>query len=164
VDAPGEVASAGTGDDPGPPVILVHVNGDAGVPGSRQLLTRGVRAVLEREGVEEGEVSVTLLPDPEIRELNRRYLGHDRVTDVLSFALNREGEPPLGDLYLGVEEAARQAAEAGVALEEELLRLAVHGTLHLLGWDHPEGEERLGSEMFQLQEALVAALMAEEGP
>ena len=67
----------------------------------------------------------------------------------------------MGDVYLGVEQAARQAAEEGVPLAEELVRLAVHGTLHVLGHDHPEGEERLHSPMFVLQEEIVSALLRE---
>jgi probable rRNA maturation factor len=79
---------------------------------------------------------------------------------VLSFALHDEGEPPLGDVYVGVEQARRQAAEAGVAETEELVRLAVHGTLHVLGWDHPEEPEaRFRSPMWLRQEALVAEVM-----
>ncbi len=59
---------------------------------------------------------------------------------------------------MGVDQARRQAAELGVPLDEELVRLAVHGTLHVLGHDHPEGPGREESPMFALQEALVRAI------
>lgn len=122
-------------------------------------LEAAVRAVLEDGGVEEGEVSLALLDDEAIRELNARHLDHDRPTDVLAFALWEEGEPVVGDVYVGFEQARRQAAEAGVDLDEELVRLAVHGTLHVLGWDHPEeAEARDDSPMYRRQEALVARL------
>lgn len=119
-----------------------------------------VRHVLRAEGVAEGEVSVALVGDDEITALNREWLDHDWATDVISFTLNGPGEPPLGDVYLGVEQAARQAAELGADPGEELLRLAVHGTLHVLGYEHPEGEGRADSEMFRRQEALLRELLS----
>jgi rRNA maturation RNase YbeY len=117
-------------------------------------LERAVVLTLIDAGVADAEISLTLLDDHGIRDLNLRYLGKDRPTDVIAFALGRE--PVLiGDIYLGAEQAARQASELGVPLAEELVRLAVHGTLHVLGHDHPEGEDREASPMFRLQEDLV---------
>jgi probable rRNA maturation factor len=64
---------------------------------------------------------------------------------------------------VGAEQAARQAAELGVPLDEELLRLVIHGTLHVLGYDHPDSdEERAGSPMYRRQEALLTELLAAE--
>ena len=123
------------------------------------LLERAVRHALAVEEVDEGELSVALLDDAAIQALNAAHLGHDSPTDVISFALHDAGEPPLGDVYLGVEQARRQAAEAGVDEAEELVRLAVHGTLHVLGWDHPEDEARLGSPMWARQERIVTEVM-----
>lgn len=125
-------------------------------------LERAVRRTLRSQRVREAEVSLTLLDDAEIRELNRRFLSRDRPTDVLAFALDA-GPGILGDVYLGVEEAGRQASDAGVPLAEELVRLAVHGTLHLLGLEHPSGPEREGSPMFALQEKLVREIRAGAG-
>jgi probable rRNA maturation factor len=119
-----------------------------------------VRHVLRAEGVAEGEISIALVGDGEITALNRQWLDHDWATDVISFNLNGPGEPPLGDVYLGVEQAARQAAELGADPGEELLRLAVHGTLHVLGYEHPEGADRADSEMFRRQEALLREFLA----
>ncbi len=142
--------------------MSVHINsGRWRAP--RERLEEAVRITLVAEGVEAGEVSLTLLKDEEIHELNRRYLGHDWVTDVLSFALHESGEPPLGDLYLGYERARQQAEERGLSLEEELVRLAVHGTLHLLGYDHPEGEDREECPLFLRQERLVRQVFG-KGP
>ena len=124
------------------------------------LVASAVRTTLEEEGVEAGEVSVALLDDDAIRALNRTHLGHDRVTDVIAFALWDEGRPVVGDVYLGWRQALRQAEEAGVATEEELVRLAVHGTLHVLGWEHPEeADARPGSEMYRRQETLVSRVL-----
>ena len=123
-------------------------------------LERAVRHALAHGGVADGEVSLTLLDDGAIQALNRQYLSTDRATDVLAFALG-PGPAVLGDVYVGVDQARRQAAELGVPLEEELVRLAVHGTLHVLGHDHPEGAGREESPMFALQEALVREIRRE---
>ena len=124
------------------------------------VLERAVRHTLRAEGVEEGEVSVALLDDAAMRALNRDHLGHDSPTDVLAFALHGAGEPLLGDLYLGAAQARQQAAEEGIDEVEELVRLAVHGTLHVLGWDHPQdADARMGCPMWVRQETLVAEMM-----
>ncbi len=118
-------------------------------PCRKHLLADGCRAVLDMEGVREGEISVTLLNDEGIQKLNRDYFGKDRPTDVIAFALHARGEPVLGDIYVGFEQALRQASELELPLEEELLRLVIHGALHVLGYKHPDGEDRIDSEMFQ---------------
>lgn len=128
------------------------------VPGP--LLERAVRVVLDAEGVLVGEISITILDDVHIRRMNRDYLDHDWPTDVLSFELYGSGEPVLGDIYVGVEQAERQAAEREIPVIEELVRLVVHGTLHVLGYDHPDDPEREGSELFRKQERLVETLLA----
>jgi magnesium transporter len=144
-------------------VLTVHVNCRGRSEIDTDLLESAVRLVLDAEGVDQAEVSVTLLDDDSIREMNRDYLGHDRTTDVISFALHGEDEPVLGDVYVGVEQAERQAVEAGVPAREELARLALHGTLHVLGYDHPEGESRSTSPMFEHQERLMAELLGDTG-
>jgi len=135
--------------------VQVSVADGVSAPVDPERVADAVRHVLRAEGVAGAEVSVALLGDAGITGLNRQYLQQDRPTDVIAFALNGPGEPPLGDVYLGVDQALRQAGEYGASPADELLRLAVHGTLHVLGYDHPEGEERTGSEMFQRQEALL---------
>lgn len=126
------------------------------------LLEAAVRHTWTAEGRGAGEVSLTLLDDDAIAGLNRTYLGRDGPTDVIAFSLGNPGDAssPVGDVYVGAAQAARQAREYGVTLEEELVRLTVHGTLHVLGYDHPEGEERLHSPMFVRQEELVRALLS----
>jgi probable rRNA maturation factor len=121
-------------------------------------LVRAVQATLRDRAVTDAEISLTLLGDAEIQALNQRYLGHDGPTDVLSFPLYEPGEPPVGDIYIGYAQALRQAEALGVPESEELARLAVHGTLHVLGYDHPEGEDRESSEMWRLQEEILARL------
>lgn len=127
-----------------------------------QLLEAGARAALAARGVERAELSVALVDDAAIQALNRDHLGHDHPTDVMAFGLWSPGDPVVvGDVYVGLDQAERQAAELGVSLGDELVRLTIHGTLHVTGMDHPEGgAERAGSEMYRLQERLVAEVMA----
>jgi probable rRNA maturation factor len=136
----------------------VHVDADAFPQAPSELIEAAARRVLATEGREDVEISVALLGDPEMRELNARYLQRDRPTDVLAFALG-EGTDTVGDVYVGFEQAERQALELGVPLHEELARLTIHGTLHVLGHDHPEGSGREGSAMFRLQERLLSELL-----
>jgi len=87
------------------------------------------------------EISILLLDDPQIRELNREYRGKDRPTDVLSFPMSdasTENIQPqlLGDIVISVETAEKQAQKRKCPLYKELCILLVHGTLHLLGYDH----------------------------
>ncbi len=141
----------------------VYLSAPAGRAVPEELLVRGVLAALEAEGVGEAELSLTLLQDGPMRELNRRWLDHDWVADVLAFGLDGPGPALVGDIYVGVSQAGRQARENGVATEEELLRLVVHGTLHLLGHDHSgPPAARAGSELFRRQEALVRKVLGRE--
>lgn len=119
-----------------------------------EMLTRVVQLTLEAEGENPAsEVSLLLVDDAYIHQLNREYRGIDRPTDVLSFALREEtGEEPhylpvpednlLGDIIISLETAARQAIEYGHSLDREMAYLAVHGCLHLLGYDHETEEEK----------------------
>jgi probable rRNA maturation factor len=130
-----------------------------GATGVERNVRRAVRATLEAEAVERAELSVTLMGDEGIAALNAHYLGHSGPTDVLSFALFAAGETPVGDVYIGFDEALRQAGALGGEAQEELLRLAVHGTLHVLGHDHPEGAGRTRCRMWRLQERIVSEVL-----
>ena len=98
------------------------------------------------------------MSDAGIARLHGEYLGLAEVTDVLAFALHGEGEEPLGDVYIGHAQALRQAEEVGARPDEEMARLAVHGTLHVLGYDHPKGARRQDCEMFRVQEEVMSGL------
>lgn len=137
----------------------VHVGEGVTLPVEAARIEAAVETVLAREHEGPAEVSVAFVGDAEISRLNLEYLSHEGPTDVISFALSRPGDPLVGDVYVGVEQAARQAAELGVPLAEELVRLAVHGTLHVLGYDHPEGEGREEAVMYARQEALLAEIL-----
>ena len=126
----------------------------------RALPDRTVRRVVK--GVLAGErrtarISVTFVGRDGMRRLNRAYKQHDRPTDVLAFALGGPGGL-IGDVYVCPWIARREAAARRVPLREELVRLVVHGTLHVLGYDHPENGRRERSPMWRRQERYVEAL------
>jgi probable rRNA maturation factor len=120
-----------------------------------------VRRVVE--GVLEGErrpalVSVTFLGRDAMRRLNATHKGRDLPTDVLAFAMTDGLGRTVGDVYVCPWVAAREARARGVPLREELIRLLIHGTLHVLGRTHPEGADRTRSAMWRRQERYVGAL------
>ncbi len=126
------------------------------------LLQRRAELILAQIGRAESELSLSLVDDPTIAELNLSYRKLDRPTDVLSFSL-LEGEEStfrgnlLGDVVISVETAVLQAREQDVSLDEELARLLIHGVLHLIGHDHMEAEEeqRMQAEERRLSEVLT---------
>jgi len=127
------------------------------LPLSRALVRRVVAAVLEQER-REGLISVTFLGRDSMRRLNAAHKGHDRPTDVLTFALAGPPGHVVGDVYVCSWVAQREARARGIPLRQELIRLVVHGTLHALGREHPEGSERIRSAMWRRQERYVEAL------
>lgn len=126
------------------PIVFTTHDDVAGVADERALTQLAVR-VLEGEGASpDALLSVYLADDETMRELNLRFLGIDAPTDVLAFPEGDAlpGEPVcIGDIAIGVPVAARQAAELGHSLHEELAHLLVHGILHLHGYEHEGGGE-----------------------
>jgi probable rRNA maturation factor len=116
------------------------------------LLKRVVRLALGRRADDPGELNVLFVSDKEIRRLNKKHLGHDYATDVISFPYD---QPLFGDVVVSVDTAKRQAAEQGHPLLTELLTLAAHGTLHLLGYDDHRPADRV--RMFKRQDDVVRA-------
>ncbi len=116
----------------------------------RRALTALARRALTAEAAPvPAQLSIAIIDDETIRELNRRYRGVDAPTDVLSFDLKDEdafvappkGARQLGEIVISYPTAARQAGEAGHAIDDELAHLLVHGVLHLLGYDHKSPKE-----------------------
>jgi len=103
-------------------------------------------------------IDITLLSAAAMRRANRRATGRRGLTDVIAYALPQPDGRMLGDVYICPTDAAA-AARNGVTLNDELVRLAVHGTLHVLGYDHPEGPGRTRSRMWHLQERYVTRLL-----
>lgn len=120
----------------------------------RCVIGAAAAAALGEHAITDAVLDISLLSDPAMAELNRRFLGHEGTTDVIAFALYQPGEEPVGDIYVGIEQAQRQAREHGVDLVEELARLAIHGTLHVLGHLHA-GEAAEHSAMWLLQERIL---------
>ncbi|HET9195318.1 MAG TPA: rRNA maturation RNase YbeY [Vicinamibacterales bacterium] len=104
-----------------------------------------------------GTVIVAVVPDGRVRELNRRYRDKNLPTDVLSFPADEPGQ--LGDIVIALDVARRQARAAGHSLATEFRVLALHGLLHLLGYDH----ERDNGEMRRLEQRLRRAGGLREG-
>jgi len=118
--------------------------------------------VLEGQVGSEGEASVVFVSDERIRDLNRQYRDVDGPTDVLSFTMSDDelNRGVIGDVYISLETAERQAAEQGVPLDEELLRLMIHGLLHLAGHTHDGDDDTRRMRAFEddLMEAHLPAL------
>ncbi len=119
----------------------------AGLPrADLKLLRSRARCIMRELGHGPSELSIALVDDLEMAELNGAWRGRSQATDVLSFSLI-EGEQSghrgelLGDVVIGIETAARQARLRHRALDEEVGRLLIHGVLHLLGHDHEKDEE-----------------------
>jgi probable rRNA maturation factor len=122
---------------------MIHLTNDQsrfGIPAAR--VRRLARRLLGSRSL-----SIAFVTDRAIRKLNRRFLGHDFATDVLSFPL---GGDPWGELVISAEFAAREARSRGIPLEEELLRYVAHGILHLLGYDDHDPREK--ARMWRRQE------------
>jgi rRNA maturation RNase YbeY len=143
--------------------MSLHV--DVALEGVRIPLARAAAAdiatgVLRAERVKDALLSITFVDNRRIAALNRAHLGHAGPTDVISFGFRREAEgaPVIGDVYIGADVARAAARAHRIPVREELARLVVHGTLHVLGYDHPEGEARLDSAMWARQETLLARM------
>ena len=105
-------------------------------------IERAVRAVLEGEAIDRAEVSVAVVDDATIRQLNRRHLDHDQATDVLSFLLERDAASLEGEVVVSAETARSSAGEFGWSEADELLLYIVHGTLHLAGYEDETKDQR----------------------
>jgi probable rRNA maturation factor len=122
-------------------------------------LRRVVSGCLERLGRENCEVHLLIAGDDRLQELNRRFLGLDRATDVLSFADGEQlptGTVLLGEIAVSLDAARRQARELGHREERELEELVLHGTLHLLGYDHVRDRGEMNEIELTLREELLA--------
>ena len=130
------------------------------VPISRSRVVALAEGVLRREGVSDALLSIAFVTDRRIAALNREHLGHAGPTDVISFGftpVDRRGAV-VGDVYIAPGVARRHAREYGGGVREELMRLVVHGVLHVLGHDHPDGEPRYASPMWRRQEKHLRSL------
>lgn len=124
---------------------------------SQNFLSDIVLTVLKHEKKDHYSLSVNLVGEKKIRTLNKLYRQIDKVTDVLSFAI-ADGYKimvgdDLGDIFVCVPQIKRQAKANNISFKEELVRMLIHGCLHLLGYDHVKMEGQ--KKMFALQEKLL---------
>ncbi|UOQ46446.1 rRNA maturation RNase YbeY [Halobacillus salinarum] len=129
------------------------------------LINRIIQFAGEKENIpDDSEVSISFVDDTKIQELNKEYRGKNQPTDVISFAMQEQGEGEmeivedelplmLGDIVISVDKAKQQAEEYKHSLERELGFLSLHGFLHLLGYDHMDADEE--KKMFGRQEEIL---------
>jgi probable rRNA maturation factor len=98
-------------------------------------LQSALRSVMEGEGIRSADVSLAVVDDPTIHRINRQFLQHDEPTDVISFLLEQDGDRLDGDILISADTAAHSADDFGWNLADELLLYAIHGMLHLVGYD-----------------------------
>jgi probable rRNA maturation factor len=127
--------------------------------GAEALVRRAVEAALRDEQINDGEIGIVLADDARMRSLNKSFRATDKATNVLAFpAPKHHGDAPrpLGDIVLAYETLAREAEAEGKTAEHHLAHLAVHGTLHLLGFDHIEDKD--ADAMEARERAILAKL------
>ena len=117
--------------EPGFRILVANEQSSLAIENAR--LVNAVRTVLAESNYFSGMISIAVVDDPRIHELNRQYLQHDYPTDVLSFALVDEPPHLEGELVVSSDTAMRNAAELGWMASDELLLYAIHGALHLVG-------------------------------
>jgi probable rRNA maturation factor len=142
--------------------VIVDVSAEGTVAALARSRIRDIAAaVLRAERVRDALVSVALVSPRQIARINRRHLRHSGPTDVISFALSQSASaargPVIGDIYIAPAVARANAARFRTGVRQELARLVVHGTLHVLGYDHPDGTDRTASPMWRRQERLLAS-------
>jgi len=126
-------------------------------------LRKTVNKILSELECDDCEISILLVDDCQIREINQRYLNRDRPTDVVAFAM-REGDfteinpELLGDVVISLETAFRQANEGKHSFEDELNHLLIHGILHLLDYNH-ENCDRLTANLMRQKERELFAVV-----
>jgi len=111
-------------------------------PADEPRLVEAARRILRDEGIRDAVVSIAIVDDATIHELNRRYLQHDYATDVLSFVLQRENTRLEGEVIISADTAEANGVRFGWSRDDELLLYVVHGTLHLVGYDDRSAEDQ----------------------
>ncbi len=131
--------------------VLVFSDHDAGET-LRNETKRIAEYVLTKEG-RKAEIGIVFVDEIKIKDLNRNFLKHDFVTDVISFPLDETEGVVEGEVYVCIDQAVRQARQYGVSMHREVFRLVIHGILHLLGYD--DSTPRKKSVMKQKEDAYL---------
>ena len=142
-------------------MIAVEIEDEAWTTAVADAETRVATAALAALGGVDGEVVVLLTDDAAVHELNARFRGKDKPTNVLSFPAPETARPHLGDLVLASGVCIAEAAEQGKTVGDHLSHLVVHGVLHLLGHDHEADEE---AETMEAHERAVLATLGVADP
>lgn len=138
--------------------IHLHVRSSDKDQIDKKVLIQAAQAVLDvLNRNEDQEVSIIITDDEQLRQLNRSFRGSDETTDVLAFPMAQvdpdSGKLYLGDILISLEQAKAQAMLHGNSLKDELQLLVVHGTLHLLGYDHVDPVDK--DRMWEAQEKIL---------
>jgi len=140
-------------------VIHIEINPSLQTDLVPDIFERAAQAVLAHQSTD-GDLTLVLTDDEQLHALNQEFLGIDGPTDVLSFPASETdpetARPYLGDILISIPRAEVQARAAGHALEAEVQLLAIHGTLHLLGYDHAEADEK--ARMWKAQAEVLEGL------
>lgn len=130
-----------------------------------EMMETRTQDILNALGYPDAELSISIIDDQEMRDLNRDYRGKDKTTNVLAFAMN-EGDfdsinpDILGDVVISADTAMKESLEYEMSFEDRLFQLLIHGILHLVGYDHETGEEDEG-EMEAKSDEIMALVFPE---
>jgi probable rRNA maturation factor len=138
----------------------IHLQVEEGILFNPHSMDRIAEATLQREEISSSEMTIVFTGNDQIREMNRKFAGEDKVTDVLSFP-DGSTDPDselryLGDILIAIPVAREQAKARAIELQNEISLLIVHGTLHLLGYDHANPDDK--SVMWDLQNKILKEL------
>jgi len=119
---------------------MVEINNLTTVKGiNEEFLKKVAEKVLEEEKKEKKDLSIAFVGQGRIRELNKRYRGKNKVTDILAFP---GGETGLGEIVICLREVKKNAKKFDSIFQKELIKVLIHGVLHLLGYDHEKSEQK----------------------
>ncbi|MFA7200111.1 MAG: rRNA maturation RNase YbeY [Bacteroidales bacterium] len=126
-------------------MILFHIQEPTVKISNRRAIKRWIQQVLKEKGKEAGDINIILCNSDDVLELNKKYLNHNHQTDVITFPYSHSGELRLsGDVFIDVQTVAKNATLYRQTISNELLRVLIHGILHLTGMnDQTEEELRL---------------------
>ncbi|MCH7819120.1 MAG: rRNA maturation RNase YbeY [Candidatus Marinimicrobia bacterium] len=114
---------------------------ESGVVSSEAVIS-AISSVLDGEDKDYNTVSVLLVSDDEIKEVNKKYLGHDQTTDVVTFPLHEKSEPIEGEIYVSLQTTERNSKTYNNSHSNEIIRVVIHGILHLAGYEDSTSESR----------------------
>jgi rRNA maturation RNase YbeY len=126
---------------------MIEINNLTTNPVDENFLKKIAKIVLDGEGKGKSDLSVAIIGPGKMRGLNKRYLGRNRVTDVLAFGENSKFQIPnsksrgIGEIVICLSEVKKNAKKFKSSFEKELARVLIHGILHLLGYDHKKNEK-----------------------